>query len=87
MPLTCPHGTVPMARDPNTSEKFDVVIIELKREGIDIDKTLGVERQLTGRARELYSHFWERIQRMWFYGIIELSEAVELELGPKELIY
>lgn len=39
------------------------------------------------RARELYSHFGERIQRMWFYGIIELSEAVELELGLKELIY
>lgn len=82
-----PDIAIVFSSDPNTSEKFDVVIIELKREGIDIDKTLGVERQLTGRARELYSHFGERIQRMWFYGIIELSEAVELELNGYNPLY
>ena len=73
--------------DPDKSEKFDVVIIELKREGIDIDKTLGVERQLFDRARELYSHFGEKIQRMWFYGIIEISEKVELELNGYDPLY
>ena len=82
-----PDMAIVFSAEPNTSEKFDVVIIELKREGIDIDKTLGVERQLADRARELYSHFGERIQRMWFYGIIEISEKVELELDGYNPLY
>ena len=82
-----PDIAIVFSSDPNTSEKFDIVIIELKREGIDIDKTLGVERQLSGRARELYSHFGEKIQRMWFYGIIEITEDVELELNGYNPLY
>ena len=82
-----PDIAIVFSSDPKTSEKFDVVIIELKREGIDIDKTLGVERQLASRARELYSHFGERIQRMWFYGIIEISEDVELDLDGYNPLY
>ena len=82
-----PDIAIVFSSDPKTSEKFDVVIIELKREGIDIDKTLGVERQLASRARELYSHFGERIQRMWFYGIIEISEDVELNLDGYNPLY
>ena len=82
-----PDIAIVFSSDPKTSEKFDIVIIELKREGIDIDKTLGVERQLASRARELYSHFGERIQRMWFYGIIEISEDVELDLDGYNPLY
>lgn len=82
-----PDIAIVFSSDPNTVEKFDIVIIELKREGIDIDKTLGVERQLTDRARELYSHFGERIQRMWFYGIVEITEAVELNLNGYNPMY
>ena len=82
-----PDIAIVFSAEPDKSEKFDVVIIELKREGIDIDKTLGVERQLFDRARELYSHFGEKIQRMWFYGIIEISEDVELELDGYNPLY
>ena len=82
-----PDIAIVFSSDPKTSVKFDVVIIELKRKGIDIDKTLGVERQLISRARELYSHFGDKIQRMWFYGIIEISEDVELELNGYNPLY
>ena len=82
-----PDIAIVFSSEPHTSEKFNIVIIELKREGIDIDKTLGVERQLADRARVLYSHFGERIQRMWFYGIIEISEKVELDLDGYDPLY
>ena len=82
-----PDIAIVFSSAPEKSEKFDVVVIELKREGIDIDKTLGVERQLFDRARELYGHFGEKIQRMWFYGIIEISEKVELELDGYDPLY
>ncbi len=82
-----PDIAIVFSSDPQTSEKIDVVIIELKRKGIDIDKTLGVERQLLDRARELYRHFGEKIQRMWFYGIIEISEDVELNLDGYDPLY
>lgn len=82
-----PDIAIVFSSSPDTSEKFDIVIIELKREGVDIDKALGVERQLAERARELYSHFGEKIQRMWFYGIIEITEAVELNLDGYDSMY
>lgn len=82
-----PDIAIVFSSAPDTSEKFDIVIIELKREGVDIDKALGVERQLAERARELYSHFGEKIQRMWFYGIIEITEDVELNLDGYEPMY
>lgn len=82
-----PDIAIVFSSSPDTSEKFDIVIIELKREGVDIDKALGVERQLAERARELYRHFGEKIQRMWFYGIIEITEAVELNLDGYDSMY
>ena len=42
---------------------------------------------MADRARVLYSHFGERIQRMWFYGIIEISEKVELDLDGYDPLY
>ena len=69
-----PDIAIVFSSDPNTSEKFDIVIIELKREGIDIDKTLGVERQLSGRARELYSHFGEKSSVCGSMGLLKLQK-------------
>jgi hypothetical protein len=40
-----------------------------------------VETQLTKRARKLMQYFDNHIQRIWYYGIIEFTEEVELTLS------
>lgn len=82
-----PDIAIVFSANPAISDKFDVIIIELKREGIDIDKAIGVERQLKDRARELYKHFGNKIQRMWFYGIIDITDEVELNLDGYRPLY
>lgn len=82
-----PDIAIVFSASPDISEKFDIIIIELKREGIDIDKAIGVERQLKDRARELYKHFGNKIQRMWFYGIIDITDEVELNLDGYRPLY
>lgn len=82
-----PDIAIVFSSDPDKSDKFDIVIVELKREGIEIDKVLGVERQLKDRARDLYKYFGDKIQRMWFYGIIDITEDVELNLDNYYPLY
>lgn len=82
-----PDIAIVFSANPETSDKFDIIIVELKREGIDIDKAIGVERQLKDRARELYKHFGDKIQRMWFYGIIDITDELELNLDGYRPLY
>ena len=82
-----PDIAIVFSANPETSNKFDIIIVELKREGIDIDKAIGVERQLKDRARELYKYFGNKIQRMWFYGIIDITDEVELNLDGYRPLY
>lgn len=82
-----PDIAIVFSATPDISDKFDVIIIELKRKGIDIDKAIGVERQLKDRARELFKHFGHKIQRMWFYGIIDITDEVEINLDGYRPLY
>lgn len=59
---------------------LDVVIIELKKRGITLAKTEEVESQLQQRAVKLLNHYPNRIQRMWFYGIVEFNDEFKLSL-------
>ena len=60
--------------------KVDVVIIELKKRGIKLSKTEEVIRQLKQRATTLMNYYPNRIQRIWFYGIVEFNDEFKLSL-------
>lgn len=71
--------------NPNDSEqKVDVVIVELKKKGIDSEHTSIVEVQLENRARKLYKYYNNRIQRVWYYGIVECIDEYVLHLKSNE---
>ena len=60
--------------------KVDVVIIELKKRGIKLSKTEEVISQLKQRATKLMNNYTNRIQRIWFYGIVEFNDEFKLSL-------
>lgn len=62
----------------------DVVIIELKKRGITLAKTEEVESQLQQRAIKLLNYYPNKIQRMWFYGIVEFNDDFRLSLENRE---
>lgn len=58
----------------------DVVIVELKRKGLDyLDKHRVIE-QIRQRARRLASLYPTKIQRMWFFGVIDFDPEMRLSL-------
>lgn len=60
--------------------KVDVVIVELKKKGIDAGRISIVETQLEERARSLYKYYNKRIQRVWYYGVVECIDEYILHL-------
>lgn len=60
--------------------KVDVVIIELKKRGIKLSKTEEVISQLKQRATKLMNYYPNRIQRIWFYSIVEFNDEFKLSL-------
>lgn len=77
-----PDIAIVFSDDPNKSEdsSVDVVIIELKKRGISLAKTEEVESQLQQRAVKLLNYYPNKIQRMWFYGIVEFTQEFKLSL-------
>tara|TARA_R110001592_G_scaffold262565_1_gene527668 strand:- start:55431 stop:57266 length:1836 start_codon:yes stop_codon:yes gene_type:complete len=69
------------SNNPDNKKPFDVVIVELKKRGISLEENMKVITQLEKRARRLMQHYNNQIQRIWFYGIIEFSEDVEMQLA------
>jgi hypothetical protein len=69
------------SNNPDNKKPFDVVIVELKKRGISLEENMKVVTQLEKRARRLMKHYNNQIQRIWFYGIIEFSEEVEMQLA------
>jgi anti-sigma regulatory factor (Ser/Thr protein kinase) len=66
--------------DNNKDKKIDVVIVELKRKGIPLAKTEEVISQLRQRARKLMKFYPDKIQRIWFYGIVEFNDEFKMSL-------
>lgn len=62
------------------NNSVDVVIIELKKRGITLAKTEEVESQLQQRAVKLLKYYPNKIQRIWFYGIVEFTDDFKLSL-------
>lgn len=59
---------------------IDVVVVELKRLGIGAELNSIVEFQLDTRTQRLAEYYGNRIQRMWFYGIVEFDDKYRLHL-------
>ena len=76
-----PDIAVIFSKDPNTSEKFDVVIIELKRKGLKAEVNVSVEVQLEKRARDLAAFYPGRIQTLWLYGVVDMDDNYKLHLS------
>lgn len=66
--------------DPNGAEKVDVVIVELKRMGLKPEVASDVEIQLETRARVLSKYYDNNIQRIWYYGIVEINDEYIMHL-------
>ena len=64
----------------DTLKKVNVVIVELKRKGLSTEDNSIVEIQLENRARKLARFYKNKIQQIWFYGIVEFNEEFEMHL-------
>lgn len=76
-----PDIAIIFSSDPATSEKFDVVIVELKRKGLKPEENVRVEVQLEKRAMGLYSIYSDKIQSLWLYGVAELDNVYKSHLS------
>lgn len=58
----------------------DVVVVELKRLDISAEQNSIVEFQLDTRTERLAEYYGNRIQRMWFYGVVDIDDRYRLHL-------
>ena len=76
-----PDITIFFSADPTKGDhKLDIVVVELKRLGIKAEQNSIIEFQLDTRTQRLAEYYGKRIQRMWFYGIVEFDERYETHL-------
>ncbi len=83
-----PDLTIVFSSDPNTEDKVDVVVVELKKQGLALAKNEEVISQLRQRARKLLKYYPNKIDRIWFYGITDIDAEFKVSLmedGYKEL--
>ena len=65
---------------------IDVVIIEFKKLELGLAKKEEVISQLRQRARRLLSVYPEKIQRIWFYGVVDFDKEFIATLIEDEFI-
>lgn len=76
-----PDITLFFSADPTKDNRMlDVVVVELKRLGIAPEQNSIVEFQLDTRTQRLAEYYGRRIQRMWFYGIVEFTDKYRMHL-------
>jgi hypothetical protein len=72
---TRPDIALIFSSDPKVKDtKLDVVVVELKKLGVGLAKKEELISQLRQRARKLLAHYGTRIQRIWFYGIVDFDK-------------
>jgi len=77
-----PDITIVFSGDPTITNKVDVVIVELKKQGLKLAKNEEVVSQLKQRARKLLKYYPNKIERIWFYGITDID--IEFRRSLKE---
>lgn len=76
-----PDITLFFSADPTKEDHMlDVVVVELKRLGVKAEQNSIIEFQLDTRTQRLAEYYGKRIQRMWFYGLVEFDERYETHL-------
>ena len=75
-----PDITLVFSNDPVTTKKVDVVVVELKKRDLLLADNLKVKVQLEQRARKLLQYYPDKIQRMWYYGVVEFNDELKLSL-------
>ncbi len=78
-----PDLALVFSNNPNENVPFDVVIVEFKKRGISLEENMKILTQLDKRARKLMQYYNNKIQRIWYYGIIEFNEDVEIQLDAE----
>lgn len=76
-----PDLALVFSNNPDISPSFDLVIIELKKRGISLEENMKTVTQLEKRARKLMKYYSNKIQRIWYYGIVEFNDELELHLS------
>lgn len=80
-----PDISMIFSADPLAAEKVDVVVVELKKRGVDPKEGTYAAIQLLQRAQKLADHC-PNIQRVWYYGIIEIDDAMDRLLQADEWV-
>jgi hypothetical protein len=68
------------SNDPEKVEKVDVVVIELKKKSLKVENNATAIVQLQTRARKLMHLYPSKIQRIWFYAIVDFDEDFKVYL-------
>jgi len=79
-----PDVTIIFSGDPKVDTYFDVVIIEFKKLELGLAKKEEVISQLRQRARRLLNVYPNKIQRIWFYGIVDFDKEFITALNEDE---
>jgi hypothetical protein len=75
-----PDLTLVFSNDPETTSLVDVVVIEFKKLGLKLAEKEEIYSQLKQRARRLLEFYPNKIQRIWFYGIIDFDREFKASL-------
>ena len=81
-----PDITIIFSGNPERMARVDVVIVELKKLGLELGGKEYLVSQLRQRARVLLSHYPDKIQRMWFYGIVDIDNEFKRFLKEEDYI-
>lgn len=75
-----PDLTLIFSNDPEKTEKVDVVVVEIKKRGLKLEDNVTAIVQLEKRATKLMQYYPSKIQRIWFYAIVEFNDELKLYL-------
>jgi len=75
-----PDIAIIFSNDPELTPKVDVVIVELKKKEASINENITAITQLQTRATKLMHLFPNKIQRIWFYAVVDITPSFQLYL-------
>ena len=81
-----PDITIIFSNNPDKTTKVDAVIVELKKLGLNLERKEYLISQLRQKARILLSHYPDKIQRIWFYGIVDIDPDLKISLLEDDYI-
>ena len=79
-----PDIAIIFSNDPGARAKVDVVIVELKKLDLKLANREEVVSQLKQRARKLLKYYPDKIERIWFYGIVDIDKDFRVSLKENE---